>query len=166
MQPGHALRRWRALYARQRAWLVVFVAALPLLRLSLRVRGYARTLAMIEAWTRCARTRTASDRELQAAAELARLARIAGRRGLVTAACLPQALAVYAAIRRRGLAPALRIGVRKPGGGFEAHAWVELDGVALDQPHLDHQPLPIPPAASASPRTPVGARGRADGAAH
>jgi Transglutaminase-like superfamily len=48
--------------------------------------------------------------------------------------CLVEALAVEAMLRRRGFAPALRIGVREPGSGatpLEAHAWVECAGAVV-----------------------------------
>jgi len=40
-------------------------------------------------------------------------------------------------LARRGIASRLRIGVRKESngaGGIVAHAWVEVDGVALGEP--------------------------------
>lgn len=140
----HVIRRWRELKGRQQAWLAVFVVVLPLVRLSLRTRGYARTRAWVERWSAKAHQRLPSRLDVHAADELARLAGIAGHRGVIAATCLPQALAVYGAIRRRGLAPSLQIGVRKLEGNFEAHAWVELAGIALAQPDLDHKPLPLP----------------------
>lgn len=48
-----------------------------------------------------------------------------------SATCLVQALAADAILRRRGLTPELRIGVRARANGaipVEAHAWVECDG--------------------------------------
>jgi len=148
----HAIRRWRVLDRRQRAWLIVFVAALPALRLSLKLRGYRRTRSLIDQWwTVSAPVRQPSRRDVQAADDLAQLAQIAGRRGLTVATCLPQALAVYAAVRRRGLAPALQIGVRKHDNRFEAHAWVELGGTSLAQPELDHKVLSHPQQQFAAP---------------
>ena len=88
--------------------------------------------------------RAPSKRDVIAANDLAQLAQIAGRRGFGRATCLPQALAVYGAIRRRGLTPVIQIGVRKHNGSFEAHAWVELAGIALAQNDLNHTPLPLP----------------------
>jgi hypothetical protein len=148
-----SIRRWRDLDRRQRAWLVTFVAMLPLLRLSLRTQGFARTRAYVERWTRQAGQRQPARDDVLAADDLARLALIAGRRGVTEVTCLPQALAVYGTIRRRGLAPQLRIGVRKVDGNFEAHAWVELAGIALAQPSLNHRPLPLPHAAGTSSQT-------------
>jgi hypothetical protein len=48
----------------------------------------------------------------------------------VAATCLVQALAADAMLRRKGLEPALFIGVRIRDGAvpFEAHAWVECEG--------------------------------------
>jgi hypothetical protein len=144
MPISHLIRRWGDLNGRQRAWLAFFAAALPLLRLSLRTRGYSDTREWVERWTASGGQRQPSRADVQGANDLARLAQIAGRRGVVAASCLPQALAVYGALRRRGLAPELRIGVRKQDGRFEAHAWVELAGIALSQPNLDHTPLALP----------------------
>lgn len=146
MWDSRSIRRWRELDQRQRGWLAVFVAMLPLVRLSLRIRGFERTRALIERLTKRANQRQPSRRDLISADNLARLAQIAGRRGVLVAKCLPQALAVYGAIRRRGLDPVLQIGVRKKEGSFEAHAWVELAGFPLAQPSLDHKPILLPKA--------------------
>lgn len=53
-------------------------------------------------------------------------------------ACLERALVRYALLRRHGLRPRFVIGVR-PGGerGFEAHAWLTLDG----SPLMEREPL-------------------------
>lgn len=58
--------------------------------------------------------------------------RAAARYGLVRATCLEQALAQRWLLRKGGVSAELRIGVRKAGEKFEAHAWVECDGQALD----------------------------------
>lgn len=139
-----ALRRFLALDGRDQRLLLALLVALPALRLVLRWLGYTRTRAVIEHFTARYPKRTPSHRDLEQAESLAELAKIAGRRAPLAATCLPQALAVHALLRRRGLDPALRIGVRKSDDRFEAHAWVELAGRALSQPALDHRPLPIP----------------------
>jgi len=38
------------------------------------------------------------------------------------------------ALKRRGIESDLRIGVRKEANGFEAHAWVEHEGLVLLDP--------------------------------
>jgi hypothetical protein len=46
--------------------------------------------------------------------------------------CLVQALAARTLLQRAGYDARLRIGVAKPpDAGFQAHAWVELSGVAV-----------------------------------
>ena len=65
-----------------------------------------------------------------AAAE--RAVRAAARYGLVRATCLERALALCWLLGKEGVGTNLRIGVRKTGEKFEAHAWVECDGQELD----------------------------------
>jgi hypothetical protein len=65
--------------------------------------------------------------------------------------CLKQSLVVCLFRRRRGLPTKLRIGVRKNGGEFAAHAWVEDgDGNVLTDPLEGFSPVPLP-AGSATP---------------
>jgi hypothetical protein len=54
------------------------------------------------------------------------------RRWPLGTACLQRALLRYALLRRHGIQPRFVIGVR-PGGrdGFEAHAWLTLDGAPI-----------------------------------
>jgi hypothetical protein len=139
-----AWRRFASLGGRERRLLLSLLIALPLLRVGLRLLGFTRTRAIVERWTAHYPRRVPSRRDFETAESLAELAKIAGRRAPLAATCLPQALAVHALLRRRGLDPDLRIGVRKTQERFEAHAWVELAGLPLAQPGLDHQPLPIP----------------------
>jgi len=101
-----------------------------------------RSVSWIEFASTRPRTHDAGDSELEYAQRIAELADIAGRRGVIAANCLPQALMVHGLLRRRGLAPQLRIGVRKSESNFDAHAWVELRGVALGQTNLSHIALP------------------------
>lgn len=46
--------------------------------------------------------------------------------------CLEQSLVLWPLLRRRGFPAELKFGARKDAGKFEAHAWVELDGEALN----------------------------------
>ncbi|MEZ5645277.1 MAG: lasso peptide biosynthesis B2 protein [Burkholderiaceae bacterium] len=82
--------------------------------------------------------RPAQPWQLAEAQDLAQLAAIAGARGPISATCLRQALVVRAWLRRRGLDARLKIGVKMPDGQLDAHAWVEVDGVALGQHRLNH----------------------------
>lgn len=66
------------------------------------------------------------------AARITYLAQLAARRGVAHGNCLSQSLTLWWLLRRHGIASDLRIGVRKAGEGLEAHAWVELDNIPLN----------------------------------
>jgi hypothetical protein len=52
--------------------------------------------------------------------------------------CLEQSLVLWWLLVRRGIPAELRIGARKEAGRFEAHAWVELGGVVLNNAGEEH----------------------------
>ena len=59
------------------------------------------------------------------------------------ALCLEQSLALYVALGRAGAPAKLRIGVRPL--PFVAHAWVEVDGIAINEaPDIIAQLTPFP----------------------
>jgi hypothetical protein len=62
---------------------------------------------------------------------IARLVAVAARRAFFRAGCLPTSLALQHLLALRGIASELRLGVGKPNGRFEAHAWIERDGTVL-----------------------------------
>lgn len=125
---------WRALPGRDRRLLLRLMVLLPLMQLGLRVAGYARVRTWCERWANRVPRRAVMPDDLAAAKRLAELAEIAGRHSLVTATCLRQALVVSTLLQRRGLDARLQIGVQHTGERFGAHAWVDLEGVALGQP--------------------------------
>ena len=58
--------------------------------------------------------------------------------------CLSRSLVLWWQLRRRGLAPALRLGASLAGGVFAAHAWVEYNGQALtDTPDVTGRYAPL-----------------------
>ena len=69
----------------------------------------------------------------------ARMVRSAAYRSFRKASCLEKSLAVWWLLGRQGISSSVRIGTRKTGGKFEAHAWVECDGVALNEPEEPHR---------------------------
>lgn len=65
---------------------------------------------------------------------LARAVDRAAMGGVFRPACLVRALALHRLLARAGVAGArIRIGVRPEGARLHAHAWVEVDGVALGE---------------------------------
>ena len=82
------------------------------------------------------------------ALRVARLVQLAADRGPVRANCLERSLVLWALLRRRGIDSDLRIGARKHGERLEGHAWVEWDGVVLndaDDAQERFVVVPLPP---------------------
>ena len=136
------LRAWWNLPSAEKLGFLWILIGLPMVSLLLRLAGYVRARCWLERLSSRASPRRASAADLQAAERLAQLIDIAGRRGLVNATCLRQALLIHFLLRRRGFSPELKIGVRREQARLDAHAWVELQGMALGQPKLAHQPFP------------------------
>jgi len=63
----------------------------------------------------------------------ARMVNAADRHRLVHPSCLAKSLALWWLLGRQGISSHLRIGIRKENEKFEAHAWVERDGIALNE---------------------------------
>lgn len=71
------------------------------------------------------------------------------RRHPLRPACLEQALAGCAALRRRGIAARVRIGVRRvDASGLAAHAWIEVAGAPVEPGTGGYHPLDRPPRAA------------------
>ena len=107
---------------------------LPLNRIALFLVGY-RTWHALLTWRlpRNPRQETTGGAGSFSPQRVAQLVFAASREGILTGACLERALALWWLLRRRNCPAELRIGGRKEHGRFEAHAWVELDGVALNE---------------------------------
>src|ERR1700682_1625877 len=73
------------------------------------------------------------------AALTARMVRSAALRNLGSATCLEKSLVLWWLLGRQGIDSSVRIGARKTGQKFEAHAWFECDGVVLNEPEETHK---------------------------
>jgi len=136
------IRTFRALPAALRRRTAAACAALALVTCGLRTCGFAR----LHRWL----ARTSEGRRLPAGEALpaaridARALGLAARNLPLRALCLERSLALWWLARRRGADAALRIGVRRTGGGIEAHAWVEVGGVVVgDEPDVASRYLPF-----------------------
>ena len=67
------------------------------------------------------------------------MVRVAATYGPFRAKCLPRAIVLWSMLRNERVAAELRLGVRHGDHGFEAHAWVEVGGLPLDE-----QPEAVP----------------------
>ena len=106
-------------------------AALVATRLGLRIIGLRRWRAVLASLAPT--TANADDpNRLATAREISRLAAATARRLFFRPTCLEESLVLWWMLRRHGIAAELRLGARKESNRFEAHAWVELDGAALN----------------------------------
>jgi hypothetical protein len=128
------LRRFSALDKEARAVVVRAGLLLPLLSLSLRIRGFRQTQAMLQKFLP-----TTTREPSTSLCNMVRMVRAAARYGFAPANCLEQSLALWFLLGRKGIASELRVGTRKTAGVFEAHAWVECDGEALNETPEVHQ---------------------------
>ena len=134
-----ALKFWRASWQERRLLLEALVL-LPVTAVALRVVGFRRWQTFL---LRRAPQTGHRQNNAEQTLDLARLAVTsvtrASRFSPWRASCLQQSLTLGWLLRRRGIDSQLRIGVRKEDGRFEAHAWVEHQGVVLYDPGLNSE---------------------------
>ena len=132
------LRRFSALERPARSLFLRATVLLPLVAVSLRWRGFRATQATLQ------RSLLNDNQEREAAlvsksaAMIAHMVNAADRHGLVHPSCLAKSLTLWWLLARQGISSHLRIGIRKKEEKFEAHAWVERDGIALNEPDEHH----------------------------
>jgi len=127
---------------------------LPMVRWSLRLRGYGKTFDSLQKRAQFpAKVTEISLESRQEVQSTCRMVRAALRYSLAQYTCLEESLTLWYLLRRQGTSACLRIGVRKENEKFEAHAWVEYGGEALNQDEALHrhyaafeQDFPEPPS--------------------
>ena len=69
---------------------------------------------------------------------ITRMVKIAVRYSPFSASCLAQSLVLLKLLKNQGIVAQLRIGVQKAADQIKAHAWVELQGVVLNDTNDIH----------------------------
>ena len=124
-------------------------ALLPLVSLSLRLRGFRKTQAFLQKFRSL--PGNPADTSASSSADLTvRMVRAAVRNSLGHPTCLDESMTLWWLLERQGIGSELRVGVRKDGEKFEAHAWVEREGLALNEPESKHKHFAAFDAALAS----------------
>lgn len=113
---------------------------LPIVAVSLRVRGFGKT----KGWLGSKASPPPVDASRPGASvetlqRTCRMVRAGAQYGLGRPTCLEQSLVLWYLLQSQQIAVRFRIGVRKVAGKFEAHAWVEHEGTALNQIEEVHQ---------------------------
>jgi len=126
------LRRFSALERPAQRLFLRALVLLPLVTLSLRWRGFRATQAALQLFLSNVSQESAAGPVGKSTAVTAHMVNAADRHGLVHPSCLAKSLALWWLLGRQGISSRLRIGIRKENEKFEAHAWVERDGAALN----------------------------------
>lgn len=71
--------------------------------------------------------------QTEQARAIAQIVKIAAEKGIYQARCLQQTLVLWCLLRRNHIEGEIRFGARKQGGELQAHAWIEVGGVALNE---------------------------------
>jgi hypothetical protein len=115
---------------------------LPAISLSLKLRGFRATqesLQNLSAASNAGKFPVEALVNGERVKMTVRMVNAAARHGWGQPSCLEKSLALWSLLQQHGTASSVRIGARKVDGKFEAHAWVERDGVALNEPGDAHR---------------------------
>ena len=134
-----SLRKFSALERPAQALFLRALLLLPLVSLSLRLRGFRSTQSLLENSLSHAVAERHADLAKKQAAWTARMVHAADRHGFVHPTCLAKSLTLWWLLGRQGITSRLRIGIRKEKEKLEAHAWVEREGAALNEPEEQHR---------------------------
>jgi hypothetical protein len=142
------MQSWRTYWALnhvERAMARSAALALTATWIGLRLFGFKRWKQIITRRTEASKPRSVA----LSANRILQLQAAAARNLFVHTNCLEQSLVLWMLLRRHGFAADLKIGARKEAERFEAHAWVELNRVPLnDQTDSDHKFVPFDRAIS------------------
>jgi hypothetical protein len=130
------LGRLKGLSPGQRRIVVAAVLLLPLFGLALRVLGLGRMQGLLTARRSMARAIVGLP-EIQS---IGKLVNTAAHQSPFPATCLTRSFLLAWLLARRGIPSQLRIGVQLTQGAFAAHAWVECQGIPVnDKPDIASQ---------------------------
>ena len=123
------LRSFFSLPASEQRCYVSALLLLPLVDIGLRLATWQRCRQWAERW---AKSGPLAGWNYPAPHRMVWLVERAARHCPWPATCLRRSLLLWAFLLRSGVASELRLGFRNPDGQFEAHAWVEWNGVPLN----------------------------------
>ncbi len=138
------LRRFSSLPADARGIFLRAAVLLPVISISLKMRGFGATQKFLLGSLPIARQTSQQDSinnvgDPRRTELTARMVDAAIRHVWRGSTCLEKSLALWSLLGRQGIASQLRIGARKLNNKFEAHAWVERDGTTLSDSQQEHR---------------------------
>jgi Transglutaminase-like superfamily len=133
------LRRFSALERPAQTLFLRALLLLPVVSLSLKLRGFQATRATLQRTLSAPVPKPDSDFVKKCVPLTAHMVNAADRHGPVHPSCLAKSLALWWLLGRQGITSRLRIGIRRESEKLEAHAWVEREGIALNESAEHHR---------------------------
>ena len=158
---ANRMAKFRSLKRHEKGIFIAACVLLPLVWMSLRSLGFRRTRNLLSLFGRGKDVISGIDEVRR----LAYLINTAGGNGLRRANCLEKSLLLWWVLRRRGVAAHIRFGASNESRFFKAHAWVEWNGIILnDRADIasEFAPFPEAPGNLTSSAIPVSAPGGAN----
>jgi Transglutaminase-like superfamily len=130
----HNLHKFWRLPRLEKILLIESLLLLPLTALTMRALGFRRWKSILMTMSRIVERDSAIKEKFDflKALPTAEMVKVAARHGIYHANCLDQSLVLWWLLARQGIESDLRFGARKD-DGFEAHAWVEVEGVPVNE---------------------------------
>lgn len=132
------LRRFSALPRPAKALFLRAALLLPFLTLLLRLRGFRYTQRFLRKSIESVKDVPSGVQGDLRVALTSRMVFAAARNSPIPSTCLERSLTLGWLLAKQGIVTQLRIGVRKDGRKFSAHAWIERGGAAIGEPEDSH----------------------------
>jgi Transglutaminase-like superfamily len=139
-----AIRKYQTLLElseRERSVLLQALGLLPIVAILVQLKGLQFTqsfLLQLPLVNHCAPSTVEIELERQVWMTV-RMVRIAVGYNSLWTNCLKQSLVLWILLQSQGIISVLRIGVRTESDKFSAHAWVEYEGIVLNDTDDVHQ---------------------------
>ena len=131
------LKKFLALSGIEKRIFFKALCGLPLVHLRLRLLGFKKYLAQLQRIP-LATIHPEIDPSTYPA-HTSYLVNAAARLLFRREACLERSIMLWSMLRRKGIESELKIGVAKAHQELQAHAWVEIDDTAINEPRDAHQ---------------------------
>jgi hypothetical protein len=121
--------------SRNEQWLLIQAIILfPFLHIALLTVGYSRLHDFVMKTTLLIPSRNVHSEieALRRAVEISKSISLAAQHGLIKATCLRRSFLLWCFLRKEGIPGQICFGVRKINHTLEAHAWVELGGIIIN----------------------------------
>ena len=127
-----AILRFAALSRTEQSLFLRAVGLLPLMACATAIFRWQR----VQSWVEGRYSGNSKDKNATGANPnfIKRMVFSAARYGIVHGNCLSRSLTLCYLLKREGYKASLRLGGRRRGKSFEAHAWVELEDRIFDMP--------------------------------